>query len=256
MNRKLYAFFALPFAIALGCSSTATNDEDLSSTEDELRAAAACQGKTCGDPCRLCPPGAKNCFETAVLKECNAQGKCRAGNAVCGGSSSGGSSGGAIDAGPAPYQPCAGKTCGDSCTICPPGDPTCAETAVLKFCHSDGACSASPPACIPPPPPPPKYTPCGGKSCGDLCTICEPGVPGCFETAVIKMCDSAGSCSPTMPVCGAKDAGPAPYLPCAGKACGASCTICEPGVPGCFETAVLKQCNAAGACSPSVPVCN
>jgi hypothetical protein len=39
------------------------------------------------------------------------------------------------------------------------------------------------------------------------------------------------------------------YDPCAGKACGASCTACPPGLPGCHETAVVKACDPSGACT-------
>ena len=35
-----------------------------------------CAGKKCGDPCRLCAPDDANCMETAVMKQCNAQGTC------------------------------------------------------------------------------------------------------------------------------------------------------------------------------------
>src|SRR5688572_12171261 len=147
----LFAASTLGFVL-IACSG-ASLDDDLGQADDELSAIKACQGKSCGDSCTLCPPGKKNCFETAVLKVCNAQGKCGSSAAQCGG--------GAVDAGPAPYQPCAGKTCGASCSLCAPNDPNCVETAVLKFCHSDGTCKDTAPACIPPPPPPP-YNPCAG----------------------------------------------------------------------------------------------
>lgn len=98
------------------------------------------------------------------------------------------------------------------------------------------------------------YQPCAGRTCGSACTICAPGDATCAETAVLKYCDDKGTCAPTVPTCGALDGGGA-YVPCAGKVCGASCTICQPGVPGCFETAVLKYCNSAGTCSPSPPGC-
>src|SRR5262249_19045446 len=155
-----------------------------------LSAVKACQGKTCGDACSLCPPGKKNCFETAVLKQCNAKGKCTANAAQCGG---------AVDAGPA-YQPCAGKTCGQSCSLCAPNDPNCAETAVLKFCHADGACKDYAPACIPPPPPPP-YQPCANKACGQSCTVCNPADPNCMETAVLKQCNAQGQCNAGNAIC-------------------------------------------------------
>src|SRR5258706_227333 len=41
------------------------------------------------------------------------------------------------------YQACAGKTCGDTCTICDPADPSCIETAVLKACDRSNACVTS-----------------------------------------------------------------------------------------------------------------
>jgi hypothetical protein len=193
----------------------------------------ACLGKACGDACTLCPPGKPNCVETAVLKQCNAEGKCSPEGAVCGGAG--------------PYAPCGGKACGDTCQVCPPGDPNCVEPAVLKFCHADGSCQPTTPACVPPPPP---YDPCEGKACGAACKACPPGDPDCVETAVLKFCHADGGCKPTKPACA-----PPPYKPCAGKACGASCTVCDPNDPDCFETAVLKQCDATGACTPSVPIC-
>lgn len=45
------------------------------------------------------------------------------------------------------YDPCANKMCGDSCEVCPPNDPDCFETAVLKFCTSAGECQAGEPSC-------------------------------------------------------------------------------------------------------------
>jgi len=48
---------------------------------------------------------------------------------------------------PPPYDPCAGKSCGDRCTICDPADPDCVETSVLKQCQPDGTCAATVPEC-------------------------------------------------------------------------------------------------------------
>ncbi len=45
------------------------------------------------------------------------------------------------------YQPCAGKACGDGCSVCPPGDADCVETAVVKVCDDAGTCSATMPTC-------------------------------------------------------------------------------------------------------------
>jgi hypothetical protein len=70
-----------------------------------------------------------------VVKACDAQGECKSETPICN----------AADAGP--YNPCAGKTCGTSCKICPPGDANCFETAEIKVCQVDGACNGQTPAC-------------------------------------------------------------------------------------------------------------
>jgi hypothetical protein len=54
---------------------------------------------------------------------------------------------------------------------------------------------------------------------------------------------------------GAIDGGSAPWIPCAGKACGATCTLCAPDDAGCVETAVLKFCHPGGACKDMPPAC-
>lgn len=108
--------------------------------------------------------------------------------------------GAAADAGPVPYLPCAGRTCGDACTLCAPGDPSCVETAVSKQCDLDGVCRASAPSCALDAGGAP-YIPCAGKVCGSSCTICSPADINCFETAVLKQCNVAGTCSPSPPGC-------------------------------------------------------
>lgn len=45
------------------------------------------------------------------------------------------------------------------------------------------------------------YEPCGGKACGDTCTVCRPGDPACTELAGPKYCDSDGRCEPAQPEC-------------------------------------------------------
>jgi hypothetical protein len=66
--------------------------------------------------------------------------------AACGSSSTEAPSPDAPPSGDTPtagaYDPCAGKKAGDSCTICPPGDPNCMETMELKVCSADGKCSS------------------------------------------------------------------------------------------------------------------
>jgi hypothetical protein len=237
-------FGAVAFTFALGaaaCSSAETNDADnASQTEEELRITRACAGKTCGESCTLCPPGARNCFETAVVKQCNAKGRCEPTPPRC------------EDPPPPPYDPCEGKACGEGCTLCPPGATDCFETAVVKQCNAKGRCEPTPPRCEDPqpPPPPPPYNPCEGKACGAGCTLCPPGARDCFETAVPKQCDANGQCSPERPVCERPD--PKPYNPCAGKRTGEQCFLCPPGAADCFETTVVKTCNARGECTPAV----
>ncbi len=132
------------------------------------------------------------------------------------------------------YIPCEGKVCGDACTVCHPDDDACAETAVLKQCDASGACMAGEWACEPGgcdyggqhynegdsfpstdgcnqcgcsngdvicTAMACAYDSCGGKSCGDECTICDPNDEGCSETAVLKVCDEFGACGASVPAC-------------------------------------------------------
>jgi hypothetical protein len=163
------------------------------------------------------------------------------------------------------YEPCAGKMCGDRCTICDPKDVDCKETTVLKVCNADGACEPTQPICAVNPTSgsgsielgDPGYEPCAGKTCGDLCTICDPEDLDCVETAVVKFCHTDGGCSPTVPACMGTPEPPSEpaYEPCANKTCGARCTICDPNDPDCYETAVLKYCQADRSCRATQPAC-
>lgn len=45
------------------------------------------------------------------------------------------------------YDPCAGKSCGDSCNICAPDDADCVETAMMKYCDAAGKCVGTVPKC-------------------------------------------------------------------------------------------------------------
>jgi hypothetical protein len=52
------------------------------------------------------------------------------------------------------------------------------------------------------------YDPCAGKKCGERCNLCPQATPGCFETALVKMCHPDGQCKPATTVdCNAKPAG-------------------------------------------------
>ena len=46
------------------------------------------------------------------------------------------------------------------------------------------------------------------------------------------------------------------YDACGDKACGDSCTLCDPTDGDCIETAVLKYCDADAACRARVPTCD
>ncbi len=98
------------------------------------------------------------------------------------------------------YVPCAGKTCGQSCTVCDPQDPTCFETADLKSCDESGQCGGGAPSCGALDGGKP-YVPCAGAACGDPCSICPPGDSNCFEPAIPNQCNAAGACSPLAPGC-------------------------------------------------------
>ena len=47
------------------------------------------------------------------------------------------------------YDPCAGKACGEQCTLCAPNDTGCVEpeAAVLKYCNAAGECRPEPAVC-------------------------------------------------------------------------------------------------------------
>lgn len=95
---------------------------------------ASCIGKTCGDPCETCQEGNLTCSFGSVLRSCDRMGRCVP-KPVCGEPLAG------------PYDPCAGKACGDPCTLCAPDDPDCVETAVIKACDPAGTCVAAPVPC-------------------------------------------------------------------------------------------------------------
>ena len=45
------------------------------------------------------------------------------------------------------FAPCAGKTCGEPCTVCSPAATDCMETMVVKQCNAQGQCSTDPVDC-------------------------------------------------------------------------------------------------------------
>lgn len=195
-----------------------------------------CEGLACGDLCSLCPPDDEDCVETAALKRCNADGECGADfEDNC-------------PVNPDPYEPCEGLSCGDTCSECPPDDEECVETTAVKYCTADGECQLEEPKCEGE-----EYDPCGGLACGDICSLCPPDDDDCVETAALKRCNVDGECGADFgPGCpGESD----PYDPCEGLSCGDSCSVCPSDDDDCYETAVLKYCDADGECVMSEPSC-
>lgn len=191
-----------------------------------------CDGKGCGDTCRLCAPNDPSCVETAVVKSCDARGECVAsGTFTC--------------EPPPPYDPCAGKGCGEYCDPCAPDEP-CPMYFAATACDPLGQCvTVGTFTCEPPPPP---ADPCAGKLCGDDCVIDPPCAPLCLMPSILGKCDPLGSCQPVTEMkCG-------PTVdPCAGKLCGDACSTCDPMLGMC--PAVMEYCDALGRCGYTYPVC-
>ena len=140
------------------------------------------------------------------------------------------------------YDACDGKTCGETCRVCPLNDAQCVETAVLKACDPLGRCVAVvADLCAAPPPPPRQPDPCAGKACGEACEPCGGMCMHPYATA----CDLWGRCVPASSwIC---------WDPCAGKACGADCHLCPADARDCAETLELKACDPSGRCVSRTP---
>ncbi len=188
-----------------------------------------CAGKTCGDACTQCAPDDADCFETQELKVCDPNGVCVSDTGdVCGGEE--------------PYEPCAGKSCGDACTQCAPDDDDCFETEELKVCDPNGVCvSNTGDVCEA------AYDPCEDKACGDECKLCAPDDDDCAEDQVVKACNPEGQCVPI-----ADGLCEGFYDPCADKVCGDECKLCAPDDPDCIESQELKACDTGGKCVSDV----
>jgi hypothetical protein len=134
-----------------------------------------CEGKLCGQECTICDPLDPTCVGPAVMMYCDQVGTCGMQFPVCsGGQCKSDNDCPQIGApcSPCPdgtqscptvscvsevctygwsgcsgYDPCEGKACGETCTLCSPNDPNCAETGVLKFCGATGSCGMAFPLC-------------------------------------------------------------------------------------------------------------
>lgn len=181
---------------------------------------------------------------------------------------------------PAPYEPCAGKACGDECDACAPG----LECLVgVGYCTLDGNCSPAAPTCDTPEPstcncPIPKIcqvceadgscamgvAQCDAAGeCSGVDWICPETDPApecktkddCIVALACKRCDNGadwcpsaeckmGQCGVTPSLC------PEDYKPCAGKADGETCTVCSPLDMDCIETSEEKVCSIQ-QCEPA-----
>jgi hypothetical protein len=68
----------------------------------------------------------------------------------------------------------------------------------------------------------------------------------CMMPAALGYCDQAGRCGLASPACDD---------PCAGKACGEQCFLCQPNDMGCVETAIAKACDGSGHCVTAPATC-
>lgn len=116
------------------------------------------------------------------------------------------------------YLPCAGKKCGETCTLCPPASVDCAETAVMKSCNSAGQCLAGNQQCT---------TPASGGSAG---------IGGSAATGGNV---SSGGGSTTGAKCGAA------VCSASEECCNASCSLCVPKGGGC----IAMVCSTGGSTS-------
>lgn len=145
------------------CRVTCTTDvKECPDGSSVGRVAPDCAFAPCSNDDVACPEDAKLCPDgSAVVRvgpECEfapcpneeSQMACTMDAKLCPDGSSVGRVPPSCEFAPCPtdgYDPCAGKACGDPCTLCPPDAKDCAETAVLKQCGADGTCSHESAAC-------------------------------------------------------------------------------------------------------------
>jgi hypothetical protein len=84
--------------------------------------------------CKQCPDGSASCPSS----RCQG-GVCQIIFPTCGGAPT-------PPPPPTPWDPCAKKKCGDTCSLCPPFPSNCAETKDIKTCNRDLKCVSGPPS--------------------------------------------------------------------------------------------------------------
>jgi hypothetical protein len=148
--------------------------------------------------------------------------------------------GGDTGTGGGTYDPCAGLSCGDGCSLCGPDD-TClpAET----FCNANGQCQAGPPVCGP--------VECSSNSdCiyNGPCDLCPDGSTACPTAACVD-----GQCAMSDPGCAPPPPPPAPCstnADCLTTAQPEVCQVCSDGSDACAENVCV-----AGQCQTVFPPC-
>ncbi len=155
---------------------------------------------------------------------------------------------GAQDNKPSDYDACASKACGDACSECDPKDASCSETAVAKYCDASDHCGAGEPTC--------REASCSEAECGAKLRCpaidCSDGSKGGCTGVCLR--DDQGQCGWERREC-PEPPPPPPYEPCAGKACGDTCSPCDPKDPSCAQADYAAFCDSAGECRAATPVC-
>jgi hypothetical protein len=157
----------------------------------------------------------------------------------------------------APYQPCAGKPCGEACEPCELGtsDADCPKNGVAFACDLAGQCAPAGASCGPcdygaPDCP---YDPCLALNlpCGAPCNPdCEPKDAACLAAASL-VCNGNHECRPELEVVCDPCVDAATQAP---KLCGQECWACD-ATPwlACdrpFSPSGITVCDGQGACVP------
>jgi hypothetical protein len=187
-----------------------------------------CADKQCGDPCTICDPELTSCAEVGYQLFCNEDLLCSQ----------------FFSCDPCSDDNGEAKACGTPCSPCHPNDPGCAaDSTIPYFCDAFGQCNLPEAVACPS-----TYVPCGGKACGELCTVCDKNSnPSCPAQDVFLACTDESLCWELPPPCG--------WVPCLNLSCGEPCSPCDPSDPSCTEPPLSKTCDAAGNCVDAPGAC-
>ena len=137
------------------------------------------------------------------------------------------------------YDSCAGLSCGDACSACPPGEYCLVPEG---FCDANGQCSAGPPVCDP--------VQCNTDAdCAvpQNCALCPDGTSSCPTAACVD-----NQCVVTEPACAPPPPPPAcnTDADCLTPAQPETCELCSDGSSVC----ATNEC-VAGQCQAVFPPC-